>query len=120
MIEVEVRPMREIDASTFEGVVDAPYVGMRDHDKFGWIWLLFDTTTPFTAAELAAIRDRTGSENSNDEVLRQRARQALQNNRDYLQVTNPDAAAVRAQVEALTRQVNALIRMALKELDGTE
>lgn len=52
----------------------------------------------------------------NRELIEKRARQALKSNRDYLQ-SNPTAAQVKAQVEALTRQVNGLIRLTLNELD---
>lgn len=120
MIEVAAQPVRSIGPSTFEGLAPAAYMGMRDHDTFGWVWLQFDTDTPFTDAEVAAIRDRVGGMNDNAEVLRQRLRAAWQANRNYLELVAPDAAQVRQQVNALTRQMNALIRFALSDLDGTE
>lgn len=59
-----------------------------------------------------------------DEVAHQRtildaARTALTANRAFVAST-PTAAQVSAQVKALTRQVNALIRLQLHDLSGTD
>ena len=56
---------------------------------------------------------------ANERTLRSQAATALQNNRDFIAITSPSNAQVVAQVKALSRQVNALIRLELKELGGT-
>lgn len=48
------------------------------------------------------------------------AKTALGNNITYLGVTSPTNAQVVAQVKALTRQVNGLIRLTINQLDGNE
>lgn len=53
-------------------------------------------------------------------TLEQRAAQALETNRTYLALSSPTAAQTAAQVRALTRQVQALIRLNLGVLDGTD
>lgn len=51
-------------------------------------------------------------------TLQQRAHNALTNNETFLAITSPTAAQAIAQVQALTRQVNALIRLHLGLLDS--
>lgn len=60
------------------------------------------------------------SEGQNEATLRQRAEAALQANRNFLALTSPTNAQTLAQVKALTRQNNGLIRMLLNRLDGTD
>lgn len=60
-----------------------------------------------------------------DEEVRRRtieaqAQTALANNAAYLAISSPTQAQAIAQVEALTRQVNKLIRLVLNRLDDTE
>lgn len=57
---------------------------------------------------------------ANYDTLRQRARAALAANRTYLALATPTAAQNTAQVNALTRQVQALIRFTLSDLTGTD
>lgn len=69
--------------------------------------------------------DATGDErityaNPNEQTLRQQARQAMDANRTYLALATPTAAQTTAQVKALTRQVQALIRFTLDDLTGTD
>ena len=48
-------------------------------------------------------------------------RTALSINKDYLNISNPSAAQIAAQVRLLTRQVNWLLRNFLEELgDGSD
>lgn len=53
-------------------------------------------------------------------TLRQQAQQALAGNRTYVALASPTAAQTTAQVKALSRQQNALIRLVLGVLDGTD
>jgi hypothetical protein len=59
--------------------------------------------------------ERTTYSNPNEEAIRKSAAQALAANRTYLALTSPTNAQTLAQVRALTRQVNALIRLALDD-----
>jgi hypothetical protein len=47
-------------------------------------------------------------------------RTAKQSNKAYLDIDSPTAAQRNAQVEALTKQVNRLIRLALNDMTGDE
>ena len=60
-------------------------------------------------AEQVVTVDVTAETVDND--LRTKARQALQSNATYLALGNPTAAQTTTQVQLLTRQVNALIRL---------
>lgn len=56
----------------------------------------------------------------NRRTLEERAQQALAVNAAYLALATPTQAQAGAQVKALTRQVQALIRLQLGQLDATE
>ena len=69
----------------------------------------------WATAELASR-----AEQANGDTIRTQATTALTNNRTFIAVTAPTNAQVVAQVRALTLQSNALIRLALNALDGTD
>lgn len=62
----------------------------------------------------------TSPEQDNSDVLTGRAATALDGNRAFLGIAAPTAAQTTAQVRALTRQNQALIRLVVGLLDGTE
>lgn len=61
---------------------------------------------------------KTGSGPANRLLLEQIMETALAGNAAYLGRTNPTVAQNTAQVQALTRQVSALVRTALSRLDS--
>jgi hypothetical protein len=68
------------------------------------------TTEENAAADAAAL---TATATSNDAALREKARTAIQGNKDFLAIASPTNAQTLAQVKALTRQNNALIPLVL-------
>lgn len=50
-------------------------------------------------------------------TLQKKAQGAIDNNITYLGITSPTAAQVTAQVSALTRQMNAVIRVLINAID---
>jgi hypothetical protein len=58
--------------------------------------------------------------NPNRTAIEDAARQALADNRSYLAIASPTQAQAGAQVKALTRQVNGVIRLLLSQLDGLD
>lgn len=81
------------------------------------------TVTGATDAQLqAAITSAAGAfvdYTANRATLLTQARNALGANATYLGIGAPTNAQVVAQVQALTRQVNGLIRFAVNDLTGT-
>lgn len=59
-------------------------------------------------------------EQTNAQVIAQRAATAVANNQTFLAIASPTAAQVSAQVTALTKQVDGLIRFAFNIFDGTD
>jgi hypothetical protein len=60
------------------------------------------------------------AEQFNAETITEQAQQALVDNRAFLDITSPTNAQVLAQVKALTRQNNKIIRLLLQRFDSTE
>lgn len=59
-------------------------------------------------------------EQFNAETIVERAGTALANNAEYLALGTPTNAQAAAQIEALTRQVNALIRLVLNRFESAD
>jgi hypothetical protein len=67
--------------------------------------------------EYAATADGTAA--VNEKALLDKAKAALTANATFLAIATPSNAQVSAQVKALTRQVNALIKLAARDLADT-
>lgn len=110
-----------IGGNLFADITAAPVVGVvHGPDGIGLTITFDDAAAPLTNAQMNAVVLRCASPNANAEELRRRAAAATVANRNYLAIPTPSQAQATAQVAALTRQVNALIRFALQEFDGTE
>lgn len=82
-------------------------------------------TTIYEDTNKRVEQDETGAQrvtyaNPNEDTLRKQAAQALAANRIFLAIATPTAAQNTAQIKALTRQVQALIRFTLDDLTGTD
>jgi len=110
-------PKREVDADSFADLTPTAVTGI-DWGPDGVLQVNF--ASDLTALEVAAVQRRMASRNANEETLQEQAIQALQNNRDFLAIGTPTNAQVLAQVRALTRQNNGIIRQLLGFLDGTD
>ena len=75
---------------------------------------------PYTDEEIAAVDAMAAREvlETNRATLTQKGLQALSDNSAYLAITSPTNAQVAAQVKALTRQVNGLIRLVLSRFES--
>lgn len=70
------------------------------------------------AANVAAAKEQ--AEASNETTIRQQAEAALAGNKTYIGIASPTNAEVAAQVKALTRQNNKIIRLLIRKLDATD
>lgn len=75
---------------------------------------------PYSAQENADADARTEAslEQANESSLHQKAAAALSANATFLALSSPTNAQNAAQVKALTRQCNALIRLAIRDLSS--
>jgi hypothetical protein len=63
---------------------------------------------------------KLGPEQVTEQTIRDSGRQALTANRTFIALTSPTAAQTTAQVKALSRQMNGVIRLLLGAFDGTD
>ena len=96
-------------AATGTTTHDTGWIVDGDHAAQTW------TPRPWTTDEQAA---RTKA--ANEATIRDKATTALGTNATFLGLTSPTNAQNAAQIKALTRQVNGLIRLTIRRLDGTE
>lgn len=92
---IELPSLNQTDRDTAQAVVDAH---------------------PATAQTSIAA---AATQRTNETTIRDRAEQALAANRTFLALPSPTNAQVVAQVKALTRQNNGIIRLILNRFDGT-
>lgn len=102
----------ELSALSFPAVM-RPVVG-------GWQVEADQTPATLMAAVDAAPDDQSPVRESNAATMRTRMQSALAANDTYRAIVGPTNAQVVAQVDRLTRECSALIRMALNELSTSE
>lgn len=73
-----------------------------------------DAASPLTDLQVAQVRIRLATTGDDQETLFRQAYTALANNQAFLDVETPTTAQAVAQVKALTRQVDALVKVALR------
>lgn len=80
------------------------------------------STRPYSPEENTVADDNAiiDTANKNKSTIENQAVSALSSNSDYIALANPTNAQVAAQVKALTRQNNKIIRLVLGRLDGTD
>lgn len=66
------------------------------------------------------ITYEVSQEQDNHDTISAAAAQALATNRVFLALASPTAGQVTAEVKALARQQNGIIRLLLNQLDGTD
>jgi hypothetical protein len=75
------------------------------------------TTTVTANGRTQQVQWKPGTQGANVVTLLQRAQTALTNNQTFLAIASPTQAQAVAQVQALTRQVDGLIRFLLGTFD---
>lgn len=97
---------RPLDWAMFADITDAKLVKLSGCEVVFDGWLSPD--------QIVQVRVRLMTADDNDEQTVLKASDALQANQDFLALGSPTAAQVVAQVQALTRQVDAVIKFALQ------
>lgn len=115
-MKVKGKPQRPVTDDEFSDLTTIPIIGMQWVEE-GELEVEFESDLPDDVK--SAVQQRMGSRNGNEETLRNQAVASLQNNRDFLALPAPTQAQTLAQVKALSRQMNGVLRMLLGELDDT-
>jgi hypothetical protein len=110
---------RSVGVGVFDDITPAPVtlvtaVGQALTIRFD------DSQLLLTANQIAAIQNRAMTANTNEETLRTQALTALGQNRTYYNAPSHTNLEVAAQVVALSRQMNGVIRTLLDQLDGID
>lgn len=113
---VYATPRRDVDISDFTDITTVTVMSV----EWAGSQLAVNFAADLDAATVARVIRRIESRNANEETLRGQAEQALLTNRTFLDIATPTNAQTLAQVKALTRQSNGVIRMLLGKLDGTD
>ncbi len=108
MIVTVPRAVRPVDVDTFADITTKEVTSVRWAE--GGLEVQFATN--LSDDEKRQVRVRCATPDAATETLMRQAWTAYQSNADALALTSPTAAQTATQVAALTRQVQALIRLA--------
>ena len=100
---------RNVEPTMFADITPKTVLGFTwDDDGLG-----IQFAVNLSAEEIRAVERRCATHNPTEEALYREGREAYIANRTFLALTSPTTAQSITQVQALTRQTNALIRLAL-------
>jgi hypothetical protein len=116
-VKVKGKPQRPVTDDEFSDLTTVPIVGMQWVEE-GELEVEFESDLDDDVK--SAVQQRMGSRNGNEETLRNQAVQAMKGNRDFVALAAPTNPQTLAQVKALSRQMNGVLRMLLGELDDTD
>lgn len=124
-IVIDFPAARSLDGVKFDDLTAVPYLGYEvvDHLEYpepgtisaGVTVLHFDGD--LTGPERAAVIMRCRT-TPTEETIRDRAKAAVGNNAQFLALAQPNQSQLAAQVRALTKECNALLRLALGLVDS--
>lgn len=113
--DASCRDLSTLTATTaFSDIVASPYTGWTTQGGY----YVFHFTNDLTATEQAAFYQRVFNSPVMEDLIT-KAKTALTNNVNFLAIVSPTNAQAVAQVQALTRQVDALIRLAVGQLSSS-
>jgi hypothetical protein len=115
--EVRVRnpAPRDMGAGVFADITPATFTVSWEPPV---LVLTFDAD--LTPAQVLSVHLRARALDANEETILRAAYNALQTNRDYLALNPASTLQAIAQVTALTRQMNSVIRRVIGLYDGTD
>ena len=104
---------RPLADNMFTDITTAP-VAFQPVAGGGVIATFADSASPLSAAQVAQVQIRMMTADAAHEQLFTAAYQALTANQDFLAIASPTNTQAVGQVQALTRQVDALIKVVLR------